>query len=214
MTPYLVHAGYALMLCALLARDMLWLRGVLVGAQGLLAVYAWRIGVPSIAVWNVLFTVINGTWAAIIFNERRAVNLPPDLEPLYTRHFAALTPPEFIRLWRRGRREVVRDCRLARSGEYPEALYFLMSGTVRVSRNDSTITELSAGYFVAEMSLLTGRPATADVDAVGTVDAMSWPTAELGALRAQNPILWTKIQSVIGHDLVEKIQRAEARPAS
>jgi hypothetical protein len=57
------------------------------------------------------------------------------------------------------------------------------------------------------MSLLTGEPANADVDAVGVVEVMQWPTDQLHALRHRNPSFWSKIQSVIGHDLVEKIRR-------
>ena len=37
MTAAIVHLGYSLMLCALVARDILWLRGTLVLAQSVLA---------------------------------------------------------------------------------------------------------------------------------------------------------------------------------
>lgn len=50
------------MLCALAARDILWLRGTLVLAQGVLATYAWSIGIPSVAA-------------------------PENLRALYERHF-------------------------------------------------------------------------------------------------------------------------------
>jgi hypothetical protein len=33
-------------------------------------------------------------------------------------------------------------------------------------------------------------------------------------VRQRNPSLWAKIQSVIGHDLVEKIQRTERHEAA
>ena len=82
---------------------------------------------------------------------------------------------------------------------------------MRVSRGHADVAELPAGYFVAEMSLLTGEPANADVTAVGPVDVVRWSTSELRELRQRNPALWTKIQSVIGHDLVEKIRRGEGR---
>jgi hypothetical protein len=55
MNAVLVHTGYGLMLCVLTARDTLWLRGTLVLAQSLLALYARRLGVWSIATWNVVF---------------------------------------------------------------------------------------------------------------------------------------------------------------
>ena len=60
------------------------------------------------------------------------------------------------------------------------------------------------------MSLLTGERTTADAHALGPVEYMAWPAATLGRLRTRNPLLWSKIQSVLGHDLVEKIRRAAA----
>ncbi|MCC7010188.1 MAG: cyclic nucleotide-binding domain-containing protein [Acidobacteria bacterium] len=209
MTAAFVHVGYALMLAALVARDILWLRGLLACAQSLIGFYAWRMGVPAIAAWNLLFVGVNATWVARILHERRAVSLPADLRALYERHFAALTPPEFLRWWRQGRRTRLRGVRLARDGEVPDALYFVMEGVVRITRRGEAVAELPAGYFVAEMSLITGQPANADADAVGEVDVVQWPLDELSSLRARNPVLWTKIQSVIGHDLVNKINRKE-----
>ena len=207
MNAVFVHTGYALMLCALAARDILWLRGTLVVAQSVLAAYAWRIGIPSIAGWNALFVVINTAWVMKILSERRAVTLADDLRALHERHFFALTPPEFLRWWHHGRRQTLRDARLTAQGVYPEALYFVLAGTARVTRDGAHVTDLSSGHFVAEMSLITGKPATADVAAVGEVDVMVWPIEYLKALRQNDPAVWTRIQSVIGQDLVVKIER-------
>jgi hypothetical protein len=207
MNAFLVHAGYTIMLAALTARDILWLRGMLVVAQTVLAAYAWRIGISSIAAWNVVFVAINTVWVGKILRERRAVTLPADLRALYELHFFALSPQEFLRWWRQGRRETLRDRRMTALGEYPSALYFVLNGVARVTRDGDHVTDLPAGHFVGEMSLITGRPATADVDAVGMVEVMCWPVEELRALRARDAVVWTRIQSVIGQDLVMKIER-------
>ena len=214
IAPYLVNLGYVLMLCAFLARDVMWLRTLLAVAQTLVVVYAFTAGVPIIALWNLLFAVINGVWVLVILQERRHVAVPPELTSTYTRYFAALTPQEFLRLWNQGRREAVVGQSLARDGEQPDALYFLTAGTARVSRSGEPIAELLAGHFVAEMSLLTGEPANADVDAVGEVEAVRWAIQDLRSIRQRNPVLWTKIQSVIGQDIVRKIltgQKSVAR---
>lgn len=209
MLFYLINLAYFLMTCAFMARDPLRLRSLGLVGQAMIAFYAWRSGVPVISFWNVLLATINTFMAVQILRERRAVRLDPPLRALYERHFAALTPPEFLRWWRQGELRTLADEPLARNGEHPDWLYFLLRGTVRVSRNQRTVLELPAGYFVAEMSLLTNAPANADVDAIGSIDVMRWPTAGLKDLRERNPTLWTKIQSVIGHDLVEKIRRGE-----
>lgn len=210
MNAVLVHTGYGLMLCALAARDILWLRGTLVLAQGLLAVYASRLGVWSIATWNVVFVLINITWVVKILRERRAVTLPEELRLLHERHFFALTPPEFLRWWQQGRREIVRGDRLTTRDTFPEALVFVLSGRVRVTREGSHLVDLSAGQFVGEMSLITGKPATADAEVMGEAEIVRWPLADLQALRRRDPAVWTRVQSVVGQDLVAKISAAAA----
>jgi hypothetical protein len=206
IAPYIVHLGYGLMFCAFLARDVLWLRALLAVAQTLLVVYAWHLALPGIAAWNALFAFVNAIWAVTILRERREVTLPRELATTYAGYFTALTPPEFLRLWNLGRRARISSQRLTREGEFPDSLFFLTSGTVQVSRQGALVTELPAGHFVAEMSLLTGEPANADVDAVGQVEAVRWAIGDLRSIRQRNPVLWTKIQSVIGHDIVRKIQ--------
>jgi hypothetical protein len=107
---------------------------LIIGAQSLSATYAWLAGVPAIAAWNVLFVGLNTVWVIRLARERRAVSLPADLRRVYERHFAALTPPEFLRLWRQGVREDLEIGSMIRQGEAPHSLYFLLSGLVRISR--------------------------------------------------------------------------------
>ena len=211
MLTFVVNLAYLLMLIAFLTRDVLYLRGLLVAAQGIVVVYTWKSGVPVIAAWNVLFVSINAFMAVQVLRERRAVALPPELAPLHAKHFPAMTPQEFLWWWRQGRRETLPPQRLTVAGQRPANLYFLLGGSVRVSRNAETLADLPSGYFVAEMSLLTGHPANADVEALGPIEVVRWAMADLLELRARNPGLWTKIQSVLGLDLVEKIHLQEAR---
>jgi hypothetical protein len=214
LLEYLIHFGYALQLFALLARDVLWLRSLLVAAQTVLAIYAWTRGLYPYVFWNGLFVAINGFWIARLLRERAAVRLPDDLKALYEKHFAALSPSEFLRIWQEGERRTVAEGRLVKEGTRPDALYFLLSGETVVSKNGRAVARLPAGNFVAEMSLLTGEKTTADVDAIGSVEYMRWPIDKLLRLRMRNPVLWAKVQSVLGHDLVEKIMRASLAPAA
>ena len=209
---YLVHLGYLIQLFALLARDVLWLRGMLVVAQSVLAGYAYIHGPEYLpyVFWNLLFVAINLYWVVVLLRERAAVKLPEELRPTYEKHFAALAPPEFLRLWREGMRGSVTDTQLVREGSMPDALYFLVAGEVSVRSGPREVTRLQPGSFVAEMSLLTGERTTADVHALGTVEYVAWSAATLSRLRTRNPMLWSKIQSVLGHDLVEKIRRVAA----
>lgn len=203
----LVHLGYALMLVALLARDVLWLRAILVAAQSTLAAYAWFTDRPSMAAWNALFVLINFLWVLRILHERRAVELPPALRELHRAYFAAFSAPEFLRFWTSGEAREVRATVLVSAGEQPGALLFLVDGEVEVRSGDRRIARLPAGSFIAEMSLLTAAPASADAIAIGTVRLHSWPMAELRSLAQRQPAMWTRLQSALGQDLVAKIRR-------
>lgn len=205
------HLAYGLMACAFVTRDVLHLRSLLVLAQALVVVYTLLAGVPVIAAWNVLYVSVNAYMAVQILKERRAVVVPEALRALYERHFSALSPQEFLRWWSLGSRERLENARLTREGERPDWLYFVLEGRVRVSRGGETLAELPAGFFVAEMSLLTGHAANADAAAIGPLEAQRWPRAALARIRDEDPKLWTRVQSVIGHDLVEKIHLAERR---
>lgn len=211
---YIVHLGYLLQLFALLARDVLWLRSILVVAQSVLAFYAWTQGLWPYVFWNLLFVAINLYWVAVLLRERRAVRLPDDLKPLHAKHFAALSPPEFLRIWQMGVRKTGQDLRLIEQNSKPTALYFLLQGEAVVRQDGRKIAHLNAGSFVGEMSLLTGEVCTADVSALGRIEFMAWPAQQLMQLRGRNAMLWSKVQSVLGHDLVEKIKRTAASTGS
>lgn len=208
VSEYWVHLGYVFMLIALLARDVLWLRSILVLAQGSICAYAWGQGLIGMACWNAAFVVINAIWALLILRERQAAAIPTELQAIHARHFSAMAPREFLRFWAMGSPGQIRDARLVPAGVHPHALLFLVSGQARVSRQGLELARLPRGSFVAEMSLLTGQSTSADVDAIGTVDVRSWSAEQLAGLRSSRPALWIKLQSVLGLDLVEKLKRA------
>jgi CRP-like cAMP-binding protein len=199
------------MLAGLLARDVLLLRSLLLGAQIVMAVYAISIAVPEITAWNVLFATINIVWIGLIVRERRATHVPLELRAIHERHFTAMSPAEFLRWWRLGRTETIHDRSLTREGVTPSSLYFVLAGAATVQRGKAELTQLGAGAFVGEMSLVTGRAANADVDPVGEVTVHRWDRTDVEPLRARNLAMWTKIQSAIGVDLVSKIQRGDER---
>ncbi|MGQ0619559.1 MAG: cyclic nucleotide-binding domain-containing protein [Panacagrimonas sp.] len=209
----LVHLGYALMLCALIARDVLWLRAILAAAQFTLSAYAWFTDRPGMAAWNALFVLINFLWVLRILHERRAVELPPELRQIHARHFAAFAPQEFLRFWKLGRSRDVTDALLVQTGQRPAELLFLVDGSAQVRLGQRPIAALPSGSFVAEMSLITDSEASADVHAQGPVRLQTWPMAQVRNLRVQQPLLWPKLQSALGQDLVEKIRRQSAGKA-
>lgn len=193
------------MFWALLVRDIVWLRGLLIAAQASLALYAMMLGLFGISLWNWLFVLVNAAWIMRIRREREQAVIPPLLQPLYEQHFAILPPHEFLRFWRRGKQRSGHDIQWVRRGEQPKALHFLLNGSAVVSRDNTPVTVLQPGSFIGEMSLLSGEPTTADVRADGEVEYISWSARQLERIKRRDPKLWTRIQSVIGLDLVRKI---------
>ena len=73
------------------------------------------------------------------------------------------------------------------------------------------VSTLEPGQFAAEMSLITGAPANADVTIVGDAELRVWPVTGVRAIRDGQPALWSRLQSVLGLDLVEKIKKGDSQ---
>ena len=61
---------------------------------------------------------------------------------------------------------------VTREGEPGETFYIVTEGRLQVSQRGTAVRELGRGDFFGEISLVDGRPRTATVTAVGTVQAL------------------------------------------
>ena len=68
----------------------------------------------------------------------------------------------------------------------PKRLLLVLSGNAEVEVNSKPIASLERGSFIAEISFLTGEPASADVHAKGEVIFISWKSERLKNLQHQN----------------------------
>jgi len=188
---------------------VLWLRAVLLSAQSVLAVYAWSVGLGAMVAWNTLFVCINAAWVARLLHERRAVAIPEVLRALHAGPFAAMSAQEFLRFWRLGVEVGGQNAALTTEGDYPSALWLVVRGHAEVSRGGRRVAALHDGQFAGEMSLITGRPANATVALEGEALLHSWPVAGLRELQESDQALWSRVQAVLGADLVAKVGRGE-----
>ncbi|WP_348674640.1 cyclic nucleotide-binding domain-containing protein [uncultured Abyssibacter sp.] len=209
----LVNLGYGLMLLALLARDILWLRLILILAQSCLCSYALHSGATNVAAWNGLFVAINIVQVIRILLERRAVQLPDGLDRIYALNFSVMTVPEFLGLWRRA--DAVSDFtgELLAQGALNDRLIVMTEGEVRVVVHGHEVARLGPGQLVAEMSFLTDEPTSAAVVADAPVSYRYWTRSALERTRIRKPALWSKLQAAIGRDLVRKIRHADSQAA-
>ncbi len=211
MQDILLNLGYGLNLVALTVRDVLWLRAVLLPAQ--ISFLSWGAvsGIRATVIWNVIFIAINLFQIVRILRERRPITLPAELSGIYTQTFSAMKPREFWLFWETGRVQTVSDAPIVRQNEKPTELMFLVKGKAEVVNDGATIAVLEPGQFAAEMSFLSGKPASADVIAAGEVELRLWNQRRLSLLDKVNPQLSLKLQKILSRDVMTKAQESARR---
>lgn len=207
----LINVGYALTLVGLLMRDILWLRVSLILGQGLLGVYGVHESNPSMAAWNFTFVAINVVRAIRLLLERRPIHLPRELETLYRQSFLMMKRRDFLCLWEMGAVREANGTTVIRSGERQSDLILLIEGDMSVRKDGREVARLVRGSFAAEMSFVSGEPASADVVADGRIRYVAWPQEKLRSLQQINPDLHSRLQAILARDLAHKVKAASAR---
>ncbi len=206
MTYILVNLGYFFMFLALAVKDILLLRSILILGQLSLVSFGYFSGNLYVSFWNVLFFGINSFQIARLLRERRNIELPAEFTDLYQQVFTSMSRREFLMFWNMGRTETREGDQMIREGEHQRELVLVLSGVFNVVKGSDIIAKLTRGSFIAEMSFLTGDPATADVFANGPVEYIVWNQEKLRNLNQINPQLFIKIQNVLAKDLADKIK--------
>jgi NTE family protein len=101
---------------------------------------------------------------------------------------------------------------ILRAGEQPRELYILATGSVSVTCRDHhggqrELARLGPGEWFGEMSLLTGEPASATVQAESEVEVWALPHAVFAVLTASSPLLLERLCTV----LVGRLRRTNER---
>jgi hypothetical protein len=202
----ILNLSYLLVVVALLVRDMLVLRSVIILGELGFVVYGAQFN-TTILIWNLIFLVINVTQVIRLLLERRPVPIAEELQDIYKNVFTELTTREFLTFWNMGKNIVVKDGYLCRRNQVQSELLLILDGSVAVKKNGVRLAELSRGNFVAEMSFMTGEPATADVQCIDSVALVSWSQAKIHNLNHINDALLMKIQVIMGKAMSKKIEK-------
>ena len=201
------HLGYIFTFLALSVKDVLWLRMILALAQILLGIYQFLEIRYDVVFWNTIFTFVNIYHIIRIINERKPIRIPNEIKDLYKSIFYNMTTKEFIYFWNIGSKMLDKNISIIKEGEKQKKLYLILSGLVSIKRNEQIIGELGRGNFIAEMSLITEEPASADAYLNSKVSYMVWDQSQIRHFQKSNPNFWIKLNEVLSRDLIKKINK-------
>ncbi len=207
MSDYFIqHLGYIFTFLALSIKDVLWLRIILAIAQILLGIYQFIVGRTDIVIWNGIFTTVNIYHIIKIINSRKPVYIPNEIRDIYNNIFNDFTDKEFMNFWNSGEYESSSNSILIKEGEKQKKLYLILEGLAIVKRNKKILNNLKRGNFIAEMSLITDEPASADIYSNERMNYIVWNQEELKHFKKTNKDLWIKLHNILSKDLINKIK--------
>jgi CRP-like cAMP-binding protein len=205
----LVHVAALFTLLCYLFRDQIKLRIFAAIGDLLLSVYyyvAFADPLWNPMVWSLLNVVINTGMILLILRDGREGGMSDDELSLF-RNLETLTPGQFRKFakagtWHRADEPV----RLTTEGESLSALYYVLSGTVEISKANRIIP-VAPNLFIGELAYMRKRPATAMVTVSGGARYVSWSHGDLETLFKRNDDLRTAMTLLMGRDVAEKMAR-------
>lgn len=203
----LLNIYYIGVAVALLIRDILWLRAVMMIAGASVIAYGINTSNPVVIFWNCIFISINVFQVIRLILERQQVKVEDELLDIYKNIFPEMTPREFLSFWHMGTYHTSLDETLCSEGQIQPNLMLLVQGQADVIRDGHAIARLERGSFVAEMGFIAKQPASADVTSRGRIEYISWSRKKLSYMEKANPALFGKLQIILSKDLVHKLKQ-------
>ncbi|MCA9176506.1 MAG: cyclic nucleotide-binding domain-containing protein [Planctomycetales bacterium] len=204
----LLHVANVLYFFSYSVRDILWLRALTVAGMTLCLPYYGMRATPEWPpiFWHVVFIAVNLFQIGWLLKERMPIELNVDEAMLHVGPLRMMSPQQVRKIVRQGVwRKASPGERIVEEGQQLNRLILIHSGEVDVRSSGDAVARLTGGQFVGEMSYLTGKPTTADVLATGPVLYLEWTDKQIN--HQLDTDLFLALQSAIGIDLVEKLQR-------
>ena len=203
----LLNSGYFLVFLALAIREILWLRITITFGQSTLFTYSILNGNYNIAFWNSLFVMVNIIQIIIIYRERQQLEIPEEVQDIYDTIFHANTNRQFLYFWDQGKAEFVENKTIIKAGDIQKDLMLVLNGTDEVKRDATVIAQLERGQFIAEISYITGKTASADVVVKERLSYMIWDRETLDNLRETKPAIMDKLDRILTLDMADKLTK-------
>ena len=145
-----------------------------------------------------------------ILDERRSRFIPHEIKDIKNTIFKNLTSKEFLYLWSLGKIKSSEKGLILDEGIKQNKLMFILSGKALVKSNGKLLALLERGQFVAEMSLLTNEPTSAQVYVDDENDEkvmyIEWSNSTLKRIENTNNPFWKKLHYILSSDITKKLQ--------
>ncbi len=164
-------------------------------------------GMKALILFNVIGLVINTYQILFLLHEKRSIDLGPELNVVYYRNFSMVTIQEFLKLLQISTIKKVKKgtCFVTQNAPVSE-LCLIKSGTVDIIINNSIVTQIGRGFYIGEMSFLSGNPASATVQvASNEIEMICWKISTLEKLHHSNLDLYNKFNLSIANNLIQKV---------
>jgi hypothetical protein len=208
---YLVQAGYALTLLACAFKSTVRLRLALCASSLLFIAYGFMAAAQPLwfpIVWNALFIAAHSYYLFFRFGSGETTLVNPTaifLSKTALSNFPAGEVNSFLALANEG--ELPKGHAMIQVDTELQYLFCILQGGVEVRKGGKKITELKAGCFVGEMSLLTKSRTRADVYTLENSRFLAWKHSDINDWLAKNPVRLSYLQSALGAQVVEELLR-------
>lgn len=207
---YLVFAGAGMFVLGYLIINQVILRLMLLVGTLL---YIWYYGVvEDTPLWPAIWAS-TATGAANVLGlmnllySRSALAIPRDYKEIYQR-FSNLPPGDFAKLMRAtDHMRRPEGHRLATEGAPVDKLYYILEGTVRITKGANSF-EIAEDTFIGEIGYLTGNPASATAELSRDCVVLEWDVSRLRKRARRDPRFKLALEALISLDLAEKVSRS------
>ena len=202
-----LHISYFITLIALTIREILWLRIVLTISQLGHLSHSYMNLDSNKGFWIIIFIIINIMQIIIIYRDRQKLAIPDEIRDLYENIFHIKSNREFLHFWDQGIIHHAHDKTLISIGDTQADLMMILNGKAEVMRDGKHIATLGRSQFIAEISYITGKPASADVVSKEDLTYYVWNRNTLDKLRKTKPDTMNKLDRILTLDMAEKLTR-------
>lgn len=212
---YLYSIAAIFSFAAYVFSNIFWLRVFLIIAAVLYIITGLSLGLTSMTGWNIAYLIINLYHATLILFNKSTVLLPDDIKDIYSESFTALSSREFKKVVMTNPYHIYQTGeKIMAQGATTNELFLVLSGKASVFASQNEIATISNGDFIGEMSFISKQKASADVYAKSEVIVAYWTHSDLNKLKQKNTDIYNRFLTVIGRDLVKKLQRKNLQIAA